>query len=436
MQIGDSAEVVADAIAPDGRGVGDAGGHRVHVADLLPGERARVIIEHVSPHTGDAWAGLDERLGDAVPERVAPACPAFGRCGGCAWQHLAYPAQLIEKRRIVERALPGAAVADVEPSPREARYRNYGKYVIGDRVVGAYAPRSHQLVSTLGCAIVEPVIDRIACAVAERVPGCGLPVYDEATRAGQLRYAVIRSDGERALAGIVTTSAAPADRVRALAADLRGAVPELAGVVHVENDSTGGAILGPTQRTVAGAATLRERIGDLEVEVGIGAFFQINRDQAARMYARVADLTGAGRGTRAVDVYCGVGGIALTLAARGATVTGIERDADAIATARAAAARNRLDVRFEVAPSRQLGTLVDAADLVVVNPPRRGLDAATRGGVIALAPEMIAYVSCNPSTLARDLDALAAAGYRVETVEPFDLMPGTAQVETVAVLKH
>jgi 23S rRNA (uracil1939-C5)-methyltransferase len=436
MQAGDSLEVAAERLDADGCGVGARGGVTIHVLGLLPGERGSAVIEHTSPHRPEAWGRLLERAGPAAPERVAPACPAFGRCGGCAWQHWAYPAQLAEKQRLVREALPDARVDDVVASPGETRHRNLGKYVVGAGTLGAYEPRSHRLVSTLGCAMVEPVIDRVAHALAARLPGCGLEAYDEPTRTGALRYALVRSDGERALVGLVTTSSAPAAPLRALADGLRRDVAAVAGVVQVVNDEQGGALLGRDQRTLCGDATIRQRVGPVEVEVGVGAFFQVNRAQAARMYAFVAEATGAGPGTAAVDVYCGVGGIALTLAAAGAHALGIEHTPEAVAAARAAAGRQRLPARFEVARAGELGRLAERADVVVVNPPRKGLDAATRHALLDLLPATVAYVSCNPATLARDVGALRAAGYRVERARAFDLMPGTAQVEVIAVLRR
>lgn len=437
MRPGDLVHVTAAELAADGRGVAPCGAVDVHVWDLLPGESGRAQIEHVSPHAPRAWARLVDRTSPPAAERVTPACPAFGACGGCAWQHVAYPAQLAAKRRRVQRALgDGVAVADVVAAPRETRYRNFGKYVVAPGAVGAYRPRSHAVVSTLGCAVVEPVVDRVARAVAADHAACGLAAFDERTRAGHLRYLLVRSDGERALAGIVTAPSAPAAAVDRLAERLRARVPAVVGVVHVVNDATGGALLGPRRRIASGAAVIREALGDLDVEVGIGSFFQVNRDQAARLYAAVADAVQAAPGVRAVDVYCGVGGIALTLAARGADVLGIERDADAVATARAAARRHGLRARFEAADAARLVDLAGAVDVAVVNPPRKGLAVPTRAALARLAPARIAYVSCHPDSLARDLGDLRGAGYRVERAVPFDLMPGTAQVETVAILRR
>ncbi len=442
MNPGDTFSGTAARRDRDGRGVVVRDGRAVHVADLLPGESGRITIEHVSPNRPDAWARLDERDGDPVPERVLPACAAFGRCGGCVWQHLAYPAQLDEKRRIVAEALGDRAeVLEVVPSPRESGYRNYGKYVVGTGaggrlVLGAYAPRSHRVVSTLACRTVEPVIDEVATAAASLLADAPLTVYDEGTRTGELRYVLIRSSHDgRALVGLVTTSRASRRALERVARALRRAVPAVAGVVWVVNDATSGALVGPEHERLAGRDTLTDRLGPLQLEVGIGAFFQINRGQAERMYAAVADLA---EGARAVDVYCGVGGIALTMASRGAHVIGIERHSGSIEAARAAATRNGLTDRaaFRVGTADTLADVARDAGAVVVNPPRKGLDAATRAALVRVRPRQILYVSCNPTSLARDLDDLTAAGYRVERTQPFDLMPGNSQIETVVSLRN
>src|SRR5215475_11893428 len=158
-------ELQATALDDAGAGIGASGAISVHVGDLLPGERAEVVIEHFSPHRPEAWGRIIKRIGPPSPARVAPVCPGFGRCGGCVWQHLAYPAQLAAKHARVAGALAGVAViksgalevAPVRPSPAVVGYRNKGKYVAGHTgehlVLGAYAPRSHEVVDTLGCRV-------------------------------------------------------------------------------------------------------------------------------------------------------------------------------------------------------------------------------------------------------------------------------------------
>jgi 23S rRNA (uracil1939-C5)-methyltransferase len=449
MKIGSRHQVVAVGLAPEGAGLTRTNGYDVYVADLLPGEQARVVVDHVSPHRPAAWARIEARIGPVSADRVQPACPGAGSCGGCTWQHLRYLAQLCEKRRILSEALAVAGsavpVAPVVAADAELGYRNLGKYVVsrtsdGPVVLGAFAPRTHHVVPTVGCRVVEPVVARVAEAVQKQLGGSGLSVYDEPSRRGQLRYVLVRGgDDERALVGLVTTGATPAALLRPLADALRAARSEVEGVVWIRNDQADGALLTGDQTLLCGRDRVRQSLGSrLQLEVPIGGFFQINRTQAARLYQRVAELAVDGPGGHAVDLYCGAGGIALHLAAAGATVLGIERNPESIASARAAARRAGLAARarFEVASAAQLAALTDQADVIVVNPPRKGLDSETRAALAALRPDRIVYVSCHPHTLARDITALASSGYDLMAVEPFDLMPGTGQVEAITVLSR
>ena len=193
-----------------GCGVGEVAGVAVAAFDLLPGESAEVEIEHLSPHRARAWARRCGPVATPAEERVAPPCPGFGRCGGCVWQHLAYPAQLAHKRARVARAFAdaGLAVEVAAPlaAPATTGYRNKGKYVIGTGadglVLGAFAPRSHVVVDTAGCQVLEPAIERVARHLRTALAASRLPVYDERTRRGTLRYAILRSGADgRVLVG-------------------------------------------------------------------------------------------------------------------------------------------------------------------------------------------------------------------------------------------
>lgn len=445
--IDDAGAGVGVAVAGDGKG----GDLRVHVPDLLPGEAAEVAIEHRSPHRAEAWGRIVRRVGPASPHRVAPACPAWGACGGCVWQHLDGDAQLVEKGRHVAAALadvPAIAAGEVviEPvvaSPRPLGYRNKGKYVVGVArgrlILGAYAPRTHRLVDTAGCRVVAPVIDDVARATGDAAAAAGLVAYDERAAAGELRYVIVRADATAgALVVLVVTSAARADALAAAASTI-AAHPAVRGVVAMRNDRTDGAIVTPDVRVLAGQGALVEDLAGCPVEVGAGEFLQVNRDQSRAIYERVAALALDGLradGVIAVDLYSGLGGIALTLARRGALVHAIEIDAGATAALARAAAAGGLGARVRVhtgdASEVERAGLV--ADVVVVNPPRKGLSAATRAALLALAPARIVYVSCGPDALGRDLVALSPA-YRPDTVAPYDLMPGTPQVETLVRLQ-
>lgn len=432
--------VIADSLDDAGHGVGVDRGVTVHVADLLPGEQAEVALEHASPHKAEAWGRVARRIGPASPDRVEPACPAFGRCGGCVWQHLAYPAQLVRKHDRVARALaplgPAIEVAAVVPSPSERHYRNKGKYVaarLGRRLIlGAFAPRTHAVIDTVGCQIVAPIVDEVAAWIRGAAEAAELAPYDEATRQGELRYAVVRASAAgEALAALIVAPGASPIRVEEVAAAV-ARHPAVRGVIALVNARTDGSIMPAEAEAMLaiGQPSLVETISGVEVEVGASEFLQVNRDQAQAIYDRVAVLAGAAEGVRAIDLYAGLGGITFALARAGARVHAVEIDPTAVANLIRAAQRAGWGDRVS-ARAGDAATARGATDVLVVNPPRKGLGARAREAIIALAPPTIVYVSCGPESLADDLVALTVAGWRVDTVEPFDLMPGTPQIETV-----
>jgi 23S rRNA (uracil1939-C5)-methyltransferase len=444
-------DVTAIELDDAGCGVGEADGTRIHVADLLPGERAEVAVDHASPHRDEAWARIVRRLGNPSADRVAAACPAFGRCGGCVWQHLAYPAQLAAKRARVVAALEPAlgsvagSVANTRPSPQQLGYRNKGKYVVGrdgdHLVLGAYAPRSHTVVDTLGCRVVASIIDEVATWVRGAAEGAQLAAYDEKTRAGELRYVIVREAGGDVLVVLVVTSATPRAKLERVANALSKHAA-VHGLVSIANDRRDGAIVpaGSTAHVLLGHGYLVEQLAGVAVEVGAAEFMQVNRAQASAMYARVAEL--AAGSTRAIELFAGLGGIGLSLARAGVEVVAVEIDRDAVAQLRRAAEHARLPLVAVAGDASERdagelrGKLGAPPDLVVVNPPRKGLAPAALALVTELAAPTIIYVSCGPESLARDLGALATAGWHADAIEPFDLMPGTAQIETVVRLRR
>lgn len=429
-----SVELEATGLDEAGAGTGLSGDRTLHVPDLLPGERAEVAIEHASPHRPESWGHIARRLGATSPDRTTPACPAYGRCGGCTWQALAYPAQLVHKRaRVVAALPPGTAVAPVTPSPATLGYRHKGKYVagtVGGRLVlGAWAPRRHELVDTAGCRVVAPLIDELRGRVVAACAAAALAPWDERRKTGHLRYVIIRATrAGRALVILVVRSSTPAAALEPIARHVAGD-PRVAGVVRVDNDRDDGGLLTAHGATLAGAATVDDTLAGVPVALGAQEFAQVNPAQADAMYARVAELAAITPGERAADLYAGLGGISFALAAAGAAVTAIERDPSSVAALTAA----RPDIRAIAGDAAQLAALTDLA-VVVVNPPRKGLAPEVIDAIAASTATRLVYVSCGPESLGRDVRMLGEHGWRVEAVEPFDLMPGTGQVETIVKL--
>jgi 23S rRNA (uracil1939-C5)-methyltransferase len=424
---------------------------RVHVAGALPGETVAATIDHRSQHRPQAWASLREIV-SASPHRRAPACRAFGLCGGCVLQHLAYEEQLRWKTTRVraiaaaEPVLREVPVADCVAAPRSLGYRNRSKLAVargrdGALALGAYAPRSHDVIDLVGgCRIAEPPLDDVAVALRDVLARAGAVPYDERTSTGDLRHAVLRVNhlGE-VLVTLVTARRTWAEGA-AVAAALRAARPEITGVVQNVNPSRGNAIYGPEDLPLSGAPTLDDEIGGVRLRLSPRAFLQANRDVAALAYRAIAAGARLSGSETVVDAYAGVGGIALTLAPHAFAVIGVEENASAVDDAAASAALNGVThARFvsgDVAP--RLAELGDAglhADVVVVNPPRKGCSPSVLNEVVRLGPRTVLYLSCDPTTLVRDLAWLATRGYRTQSLAPFDMLPHTPHIEVLAVME-
>jgi 23S rRNA (uracil1939-C5)-methyltransferase len=444
LRDGQSATLVCDDLDDEGAATATLDGARIHVACALPGERVIATLTHISSHRPEAWARLDE-IAEASPDRRAPACAAYGSCGGCVLEHLDVAAQRAWKESRVRRALARhAALADVVvaptvASPRDLGYRNRSKLVAagarGRVVLGAFAPRSHDVIDLAGCRIAEAPLDDVAAAATRLANTAGVAPYDERTLTGDLRHVVLRVNSVGHVLAILVTTRPQAAGLLELAQALRAVRPEIVGVVQNVNPTRGNAIFGDETRPLDGATTLEERVGDVRLRLSPGAFFQANRDVAALAYAAIAREVGVRAGEHVVDAYGGVGGIALTLAPAAADVLGIEEHAAATADAVASAALNGVtNARFVTGDVTTHLRDVLRADVVVVNPPRKGCSDAAVTEIARLHPRVVAYLSCDPDTLARDLAALVERRHRIRSVTPFDMMPHTPHVEALAIL--
>ncbi|MBX6376979.1 MAG: 23S rRNA (uracil(1939)-C(5))-methyltransferase RlmD [Clostridia bacterium] len=442
-------EVHVEALAAGGDGVARHGGRVVFVRGGVPGDRVRVRV--VEEHPRYLRAEVQEILA-ASPRRVAPPCPVAGRCGGCPWQHVAYAEQLRWKRQIVVDALErigglrSAPVAEPVGMAEPWAYRNKAALpfaVAGERLVlGFYARGTHRVVPVDTCAVQHPLVNRVLGAVRGLAAEHRLTAYDEATGTGLLRHLVVRVSftTDEALACLVINAPAfPGERD--LAAALLAAVPGLAGVVKNVNLSRGNAIFGPHTEALAGRDHVMEVVGGMSFRVSATSFFQVNTLQAERLYDLALAAAAPEPVAAAVDVYCGTGTLACLLARRARRVWGIESHPAAVADARANARTNGLTgIEFRLGPAEgevpRLAREGVRADAVILDPPRKGCDAAVLDAVPALAPRRLVYVSCNPATLARDLARLVATGrYRLVSVQPVDLFPHTPHVEVVAALE-
>jgi 23S rRNA (uracil1939-C5)-methyltransferase len=382
----------------------------IFVPYAIPGESVRAEITEDKGRF--ARARLLEVL-EASPLRVQAPCPYFGECGGCHWQHLAYEAQLEYKRSIVLTQLQriaGLSEADVRPTlgmQSPWRYRNRVQFhASADGQLGFMAANSHDVVPVEQCLLMHPLLGDLFDALDLELPD----LLNLSLRAGI-------HTGDQMLV-LETGSDQPPE--------LQVNLP--VSCVMLLSDGT------PV--TLVGSPYLREQIAGRQYRVSASSFFQVNTLQTEVLTQQVLSALNPTPDSMVLDGYCGVGVFALGAAAHAKQVVGVELSTSAIADAQANA--TGLDNVSFVCGSmhRMLPKLGLTQPLVVVDPPRTGLEAATRAALLELAPPRLVYVSCDPATLARDLKALLAAGYLLRGVQPIDMFPQTYHIETVTLLER
>jgi 23S rRNA (uracil1939-C5)-methyltransferase len=398
---GDVLEVRVERIVPGGAGLAHAAGLTLFVPLAAPGDLLRVRVERVKGRTG--FASLVEVV-EPGAERVEPPCPYFGRCGGCDFQQLTYEAQLRAKSEIIRdclRRIAHLAPPDeipITPSPAVWRYRSRARWQFDARHgrLGYYELGSHRVCDVAECPVVLPEVQ---------------------TALSRLRAALVTTAHEAAVQD------ADGDEPRGARAAEFQAVAGDDGV----------SLLPPLDGT--DASERRRLIAGESYRFDAGCFFQINHALLEPLVAEA--LRRAEPGATAVDLYCGVGLFTLPLARRFARVVGVEANAAACRHARANLSDAGLpNARIEASPTgpwlSRRAAKIAPADFLLLDPPRAGADHETLAGILRLRPRRIAYVSCDPATLARDLRALSDGGYTLDSLAAFDMFPQTHHVETVA----
>lgn len=441
-------ELDISALVSDGQGLGRVSGVVVLVADALPGQTVRARVDRVKKSLAEAT--LVQVLKPS-PDEQEPPCPHAGRCGGCSWQSLAYPRQLAWKERIVRDALervgkiPDPPVLPILASPQEWGYRNKMEFAFGPaedggpgggkKRLGLRERGSRALVEVTDCRLQSPLTMRILSAV-RRLAGTSF-------RDLPARFLVVREpQAGGCFVELIAGPGCAASAGAGFASALRAAVPEISGFALSERAAPSDVAYG--ERTLyAEGGTLEESLGPVRLSLGHNAFFQVNTPAAGLLYAEAAKFAALRTSDHPVlwDVYGGVGSIGLYLAhAGGVQVVGVEEMPGAVRLARANAKACGLKAyRVEQGDAKSvLGRLVKVGprpDVVVVDPPRAGLEALVARQIAEAAPARLVYVSCNPATLARDVARLAPS-FRLSAVRPVDLFPQTPHVEAVALLER
>lgn len=437
------------SVSSQGSGVGRHQGMAVFVPGAAPGDRLRVRIVKV---LSSYCYGIIDAVEAPGPGRIEPACPVCRRCGGCALQHLSYEAELREKERWVADALArigrvSPPIRPILPSPLEAGYRNKAQYPLGlgpdGRAVGGfYAPRSHTLVPYGGCRLQPPFFGDILEAVCRYIDRSGQRPYDEAAGRGLFRHLYLRwgeASGQVMVCLVVNGRRIPEPRL--LVSMVLSACPGVTSILVNTNTAATNVILGQETRVLFGAPAIRDTLRGVEVELSPLSFYQVNRQGAELLYRQAEEMAALTPEDVLLDLYCGAGTIGLSMARRVKRLIGVEVVESAVRDARQNALQNGIgNARFLCADAgqaaRQLAEEGLLPTVAVLDPPRKGCDPAALAAVARMAPRRVVMVSCNPATLARDLQILARAGYAVRAAQPVDMFPRTAHVECVALAER
>ena len=431
-----------DGYSSEGLGIARIDGQVVFVHGAIRGETCDVLVMKVLKN---AAFGKIAALVEPSPARRQPDCPYYGRCGGCDFRHMSYEEELWAKRARVQDALTriGGAEVTVEEilgAEQPLHYRNKSIYPISPAgEVGFYRARSHQVVHVEHCLIQKPEADALAQAVRDYIARFQVEPYNEATGRGLLRHLYVRTScrGESLACLLVNGSRLPHEQE--LVDMLRAAAPGVCGVVLGENTRRGNAILGDRYRTLWGRDYLTDTLCGLELRLSVPSFYQVNHDQAQRLYEKALEYAGLTGRELAVDLYCGAGTITQVLARRARHVIGGEIVPEAIRDAEDSARRNGVgNVEFLCGDASRLAAELRQRglrpDVICVDPPRKGLAPDVVEAAASMTPGRIVYVSCDPATLARDVARFAPLGYCPVRACAVDLFPGTAHVETVVLL--
>ena len=434
----------------EGNGVAKINGYPLFVPFGLPGEEAEVKVVKVNKRFGYGKL-LDVKK--ASPHRVTPPCNVFYKCGGCQLQHMSYEMQLEMKQNQVKNVMRKIAHLDDVPvhpvlgMEDPWRYRNKIQIPVGEKdgelITGFYQQRSHRIIHDMEtCVIQNELGDRMVEAVRRIATDLGIEAYDETTHRGLLRHIIVRTAyGTNDTMIILVTRTEKLPQREELIKQLVETYPSIKSIIQNINSDKTNVILGKKSRTLYGEDYIYDSIGDLKFKISPRSFYQVNSTQTKVLYEKALEYADVGENDVVIDAYCGIGTISLFLAEKANKVYGVEIVPEAIHDANINAKINGLsNTEFVVGEAEKVMPKWKEEglrpDVIVVDPPRKGCDETLLQAMIDMEPKRIVYVSCNPSTLARDLRILEDGGFTTQEVQPVDMFSQTSHVECVAWLER
>ena len=433
-------------IGQGGVGIGKYEGFTVFVDGGLVQDKIKVKITKSKKNyaVGDIVEIIEKS-----PFRVERKCSeSLRQCGGCQIQELDYQKQLDVKtnevKQVISRIgkLDDVIIHDTLGMEDPFRYRNKAQFPIQKKdnmpVIGFYKKKSHDLISTDECIIQHEVNDKIIKIIKTYIRAYNVSIYDEKTHKGLLRHLVTKvgfTTGEVMIVLVANGKKLP--YLKELASVLKENIPGFKTLVVNVNTQKTNVILGKENIVAYGDGMIRDYIGELVFEISPLSFFQVNPLQTEVLYNKALEYANLGENDTVFDIYCGIGTISLFLAQKAKKVYGIEIVEDAIKDAKRNAKINNMDnVEFYVGKAEEVVPKMykegKRANVVVVDPPRKGCDEKVLDTIVSMEPDRVVYVSCNPSTLARDLAYLNERGYKCHEIQPVDMFPHSVHVENVA----
>jgi 23S rRNA (uracil1939-C5)-methyltransferase len=443
-------ELRITALDEDGYGTARSEeGMTLRVNGALPGDVVSAIVDHVTG--GTAFCHIRKLLQPSPLRSKNPPCDESADCCGCPLIAMKYTEQKVWKRGMVMAELAkfpelsGITVHQLLSPDSLIHYRTTAKLTVAGKFsepfIGIYRRASHDVYDLEQCPLHHPLINRVLDAVRKGIKKGKVPVYNPQSRMGLLRYLVVRvSVHEKKAMVVFVTAKRSYNEIHHLGRFVQEQVPEIEVVVQNVNASEGNVILGNKDFFLTPKQHLTEKVGDITFRVSPRSFFQVNNSGANLIYNKVREWAGLGGSEVVLDLYCGIGGIALFLAGQAKEVIGVEVVEEAVVDGSLNAKINRINnCRFEAGDAAELleemAEDCQKVDVAVLNPPRKGCDRNVLERVAALSARAIIYVSCSPASLARDLVVLKSLGYVCREIQPVDMFPQTVHVENVARLE-
>ena len=445
-------QVIIEDMSHSGEGIGKVNGFPLFVKDAIIGDEVEVKVMKAKKNY--AFARLMKVITPSA-QRMNPPCPVHKQCGGCQIQAMDYVAQLSFKQNMVKNNLQriggfeNVVMDEIIGMQEPFRYRNKAQYPIGRNregkiIAGFYAGRTHDIMACDDCLLGAKENALILQKVIEYMENTGVEPYDESSGLGVVRHVLIRkgfATGQWMVCLVINATKLPhADiLIKSLCR-----IPGMTSISFSSNMQRDNVIMGKSYETLWGQPYIQDNIKDIRYRISPLSFFQVNPIQTERLYAKALEYAGLTGEETVWDLYCGTGSISLFLAQKAKKVYGVEIIPQAIDDARKNAADNLIEnAEFFVGKAEEVfvkeyeeNPQKATADVVVVDPPRKGCDEELLRAILKMGPKRIVYVSCDSATLARDLKILCEGEYELKKVQPVDLFPHTVHVETVVMLSR